>query len=75
VRQIQLASIGEERPSDDFLEPVDLLADGRLGASNPAPGRGQPAGIDDRDEGAEQRDVKILIHGTPPQTSDRHARR
>jgi hypothetical protein len=44
--------------SDIVLQPLDLLADGRLGAVDAFAGTGKAAGIDDADETAQELQVE-----------------
>ena len=48
----------EQRPADIVLQPLDLLADGRLGAVDALPGAGEAAGVDHRDETAQQLQIE-----------------
>jgi hypothetical protein len=42
----------KQRPTELFLEPLDLLADGGLSAMDPLTGTGEAAGIHHRDKTA-----------------------
>src|SRR5207248_8524606 len=53
-----LARAVQKRLADIVLQPLDLLADGRLGAVDAFAGAGEAAGIDHRDETAEQLKIK-----------------
>ena len=47
----------QELVADHLFQPLDLLADRRLGAMNPFAGAGEATGIDHRNKAAEK--VKI----------------
>jgi hypothetical protein len=51
----------EQRLADILLQPLDLLADGRLGAMHPLASAGKTTCVDNRDEAAQQLEVQ---HGS-----------
>src|SRR6185295_14769374 len=53
----------EQWLADIVFQPLDLLADGRLGAVNAFAGAGEAAGIDDGDETAQELQIE---HGNAP---------
>ena len=53
-RRHVLAGAVEQRLADIVFQPLDLLADGGLGAVDALAGAGETAGIDHRDETAQQ---------------------
>ena len=55
------AVVFEQSAAGEVLQPADLMGDRRLGAADLSAGRGKSPGIDDRDEGPQQRDVEILV--------------
>jgi hypothetical protein len=48
----------EQRLADIVLQPLDLLADGRLGAMDPLAGARETAGIDHRNETAQKLQIE-----------------
>ena len=58
-----LAGAIEQGLADIVLQPLDLLAHGGLGAVDPLAGAGKAAGIDHRDETAQQFQIE---HGILP---------
>jgi hypothetical protein len=60
--QAELAAVVvEQGAADQVFQPADLVGDRRLGTSDLPAGRRESAGIDDRDERSEQRDIEILV--------------
>jgi hypothetical protein len=58
----------DELAAARILEPPDLLAHRRLRAMDPLAGAGEAAGVDHRDEAAQEIEVE---HGTPIHKSTR----
>src|SRR5207247_7738017 len=54
---------------DILLQPLDLLADGRLGAVDALAGAGEAAGIDHRNEAAQQVEIE---HANAPFINQLH---
>jgi hypothetical protein len=48
----------EQRAAEQLLQPPDLLAHGRLGAVNALARAGEAAGVNNRDEAAEQVEIE-----------------
>ncbi len=53
----------EQRLAEAVLEPLQLQADGGLGAIEQARGGGDAASLDDGEKGPEQADIEIAMHG------------
>ncbi|MGY3078719.1 hypothetical protein ACVWZZ_005127 [Bradyrhizobium sp. LM6.10] len=48
----------QQHLADILLQPLDLLADGRLRAVDALPGAGEAAGIDHRDKAAQELQIE-----------------
>ncbi len=57
-RAHSLAVAMQQHLADVFLQPLDLLADGRLGAVDACAGPGEAAGLDHRHEAAQQLEIE-----------------
>jgi hypothetical protein len=54
----------EQLGTEQFLEPLELLADRRLRQVEQRRGGGHAARLDHRHEGAQQRGVDVAVHGS-----------
>ena len=60
----------EQLGAEHLLEPLDLLADGRLREVEQAGGARHAARLDDGNEGAQQGDIDVATHGSTLSLSD-----
>ena len=53
----------EQLGAEQFLQPLELLADRGLGQVEEGGCSGHAAGLDHRHEGAQQRGIDVAVHG------------
>ena len=61
----------EQRPLDDLFQALDLHGDRRLGAAQAGGGAGEAFLRGDGDEGAQQVDLQVALHGSKITKTDK----